>query len=115
MKLVRETIIILLFVFLGEFINKVLQVPIPGNILGMLLLLISLITGFVKLKSVESFAQFLSQHLALFFIPARVGLIAITGMLKDSWYILLFISVVSTFIVMITTAYAVKFLRRFVK
>ncbi len=115
MKLVREVIIIMAFVFVGEFLNKVVNVPIPGNIIGMVLLLLALMSGMVKLKYLESFAQFLLSHLALFFIPASVGLIALTDVLKESGHILLFISIVSTLIIMITTAYTVKYLRRWIK
>lgn len=115
MKLVRELLIILGFVVIGDFLYKVVHIPIPGNILGMMLLLIGLVSGKIKLKHIETVSQFLLSHLALFFIPTSVGLLAVTGILQDSWYKLLIISVVSTLIFMITTAYVVIFLRRLVK
>lgn len=115
MKLVRQILMILAFVFIGEFLNKVLHIPFPGNLLGMVLLLIALLTGVVKLENVDVFGQFLLSHLALFFIPASVGILALTGLLGDSWHILLFISVFTTFIVMMTTAFVVKLLRAWSK
>jgi holin-like protein len=81
----------------------------------MVLLLSALLSGKLKLESIEEFGDFLLSHLAIFFIPASVGLMAVFGLLKGTWYILLFISVISTLIIMITTAYTVKFLRRWVK
>lgn len=115
MKLVRELLIILGFVVTGDFLYKVVHVPIPGNILGMMLLLIGLLSGKIKLKQIETVSQFLLSHLALFFIPTSVGLLAVTGILQDAWYKLLIISVVSTLIFMITTAYVVMLLRRLIK
>lgn len=115
MKLVRQIIVIMFFVFLGEFLNKVVKVPIPGNIIGMILLLGALLSGKLKLESIEVFGEFLLSHLAIFFIPASVGLITVFGVLKGTWHILLFISVVSTLIIMVTTAFTVKWLRRWVK
>lgn len=115
MKLVRQLLLILSFVFIGDFLYKVVHIPIPGNIIGMVLLLIALLTGIIKLESIEQISQFLLSHLAIFFIPASVGLLAVTGILKGSWYILLIISIVSTLVFMVTTAIVVNFLRRWVK
>jgi len=115
MKLVREIILILLFVVMGDFLYKVVHIPIPGNILGMILLLVALMTGVIKLEQIEGICHFLLSHLAIFFIPASVGLLNVTGILEGTWYILLFIAVASTLIVMVTTSITVNFLRRWVK
>jgi len=115
MKLVREIILILLFVVIGEFLYKVVHIPIPGNILGMILLLGALMTGIIKLEHIEGISHFLLSHLAIFFIPASVGLLGVTGILKGTWYILLLIAFISTLIVMVTTAVTVNFLRRWIK
>ena len=42
MKLFRQSIIILGIYLLGELISKGLNLPVPGNIIGMLLLLLLL-------------------------------------------------------------------------
>jgi holin-like protein len=115
MKLVRQVLLILSFVLIGEFLYKIIGVPIPGNILGMVLLLIALLTGVVKLEKIEAISQFLLAHLAIFFIPASVGILAVIGLIRESWQTLLFISIVSTFVFMVSTAYAVQFFRRWVK
>ena len=48
--------------------------PIPGNVLGVLLLFALLCLGVVKLKHVELAADFLLKHLVFFFVPVAVGL-----------------------------------------
>lgn len=115
MKLVRQFIIIMAFVFIGEFINKVLSVPVPGNILGMLLLLIALKIKLVKLEDVELFGNFLLSHLAIFFIPICVGIIAVTGALKGQLLIFTFIALSSTLIVMAVTAITVTMIKKVIK
>lgn len=112
MKHLRQIMIILLFVFLGEVLNKIVGIPIPGNILGMLLLLLSLLAGIVKLHQIEEVSRFLLDHMAILFIPAGVGLISVTGIIKDTWWILLLITISTTFLVMSVTGLVVKFTRR---
>ncbi|MDF1616748.1 CidA/LrgA family protein [Petrocella sp. FN5] len=112
MKWIRQIIILLLMVVLGEILNKVFKIPIPGNIMGMILMLLALQTGLVKLDQVEGISKFLLNHLAILFIPAGVGLLAVTGMLKESWHILVFIAIVTTILVMVMTAWVVHALRR---
>ncbi|MGE5678245.1 MAG: CidA/LrgA family protein [Pseudomonadota bacterium] len=112
MKVLRQIIILLLFVFIGELLNQILKLPIPGNILGMVLLLLALVTGLIKLEQVEDISRFLLDHLSVLFIPAGVGLLAVTGRLADTWYLILLISVFTTFLVMAVTGIVVKLLRR---
>lgn len=112
MKLVRQSILLLGISVMGEFINKVLHVPLPGSVLGLLLLLILLLSGIVSIKHIEDLSNFLMQHLAIFFVPAGVGLITVVGVLQSSWAALLIISIVSSIIVMTTTAIIVQLIRR---
>ena len=59
---------------LGFFLVAALNLPIPGNVLGMVILFALLMTGVVSLKRVEEASSFLIKHLAFFFIPIAVGL-----------------------------------------
>ncbi len=110
--MLRQMALVLLLVFIGELLNKVFKIPIPGNIIGMIILLVALLTGIIKLQQIEEISKFLLDHLSFFFIPAGVGLLSVTGMLKGSWYFILLICVVTTILVMATTALVVQFLRR---
>ena len=112
MKILRQTALLLLIVFIGDILNRVFKIPIPGNILGMILLLVALLTGIIKLHQIEEISKFLLDHLSFLFIPAGVGLISVTGVLKDSWYFLLLIAIITTILVMAVTALVVQFLRR---
>lgn len=108
MKIFRESIIILCIYLLGEFISKAFNLPIPGNIIGMIILLILLCTNIVKLEKVETVSSFFLDHLAFFFIPAGVGLLASFDIIKSSLLGILFICIITTSIVIVVTGLIVQ-------
>ncbi|MCB2288566.1 CidA/LrgA family protein [Clostridium sp. CS001] len=112
MKILRQMALLLLMLFIGDILNRVFKIPVPGSILGMILLLLALITGIIKLHQIEEICKFLLDHLSFFFIPAGVGLLSVTGLLKDSWYLLLLVCIITAILVMSVTALIVQFLRR---
>lgn len=60
---------------LSYFLVDWLSIPLPGNVVGILLLLVLLGTKIVPLSFVERGANLLVKHLGFFFIPIAVGLI----------------------------------------
>ena len=112
MKLLRQLFIILFISFLGEAAHRLFRIPVPGNVIGMLLLFILLCTGLIKLDMIEEMTNFLINHLAFFFVPAGVGLLAYIGVLKSSWAAIFGISLVTTAIVMVVTGHTVQILKR---
>lgn len=59
---------------IGFKIAGMLNIPIPGNVIGMMLLFICLMTGVIKLDWINEAASFLLKHLVFFFIPITVGI-----------------------------------------
>jgi holin-like protein len=90
---------------LGEIISRIFKVPIPGNVLGMVLLLAALLLGLIKLKWVEDAAELLLKHMAMFFVPAGVGVMLYGGMIGREWLPITVATVVSTFVVMAVTGW----------
>ena len=105
----RQWIIVLLIYFLGEFLSKNFSLPIPGNIMGMILLFTLLATGTIKLEKIEGSAKTLLDNLAFLFIPAGVGLMNSFGIISASATKILFICIITTFIVMASTGVVVQF------
>lgn len=66
------------------------HLPVPGNVLGMLILFALLTTGVVKLEWIAGAADLLTKHLAFFFIPVAVGLMQWGDLLwrTDHWLLL---------------------------
>ncbi len=115
MKYLRQMGIVLIISFLGELISKFLNLPIPGNVLGMVILLILLSTGIVKLEMIEDLSNFLLSYLAFFFIPAGVGLINNLDLLKANWLSIFLICALSTIITMVVTGWTIQFIKRRLK
>ncbi len=112
MKLIKELLIIVSLYFVGELLKNIFSLPIPGNIIAMLLLLLCLCSNIIKLKDIENISNFLLDHLAFFFVPAGVGLITSLGILQTTWYKILFICLISTIVVMIVSGKVVQLLKK---
>lgn len=112
MKLLRQICIIIGICFLGEALQRLFKLPIPGNILGMIILFILLCSGVIKLEMIEEISNFLLDHLSFFFIPAGVGLITCMSVLKGHWIAFLGVCLITTVIVMVVTGYTVQLLKR---
>jgi holin-like protein len=67
----------------GHAAAAALALPVPGNLLGMLLLLGLLVTGAVRTRWIEGSASLLLRHLAFFFVPITVGLMGFAALLAS--------------------------------
>ena len=112
MKLFREALIIFGIYILGELLSSVLHLPIPGNILGMVILFILLCTKVVKVDNISNVTSFLLDHLSFFFIPAGVGLMTSIGIIKSTWWQILIVCISTTIIMMGVTGIIVQTILR---
>lgn len=106
--MVRGLAVLLALQFLGEVISRQLGLPIPGNVLGMGLLFLSLVLGVVRLEWVEEAAELLLSHLALFFVPAGVGVMTYFGLIGREWLPIVVATFLSTFVVMAVTGWVAQ-------
>jgi holin-like protein len=67
---------------LGRIGVSALGIPFPGNLAGMVILLLLLASGIVRPTWVEPAATLLLRHLAFFFIPIAVGLMTLGEVLR---------------------------------
>lgn len=79
----------------GNFLQQWLNLPLPGTLVGMLLLFVLLLTGIVKLDHVEQGAAILISELLLFFIPSAIGVIQYTQLFGSTGAMLLGVIVTS--------------------
>ncbi len=94
--------IILLFLLAGKVVSTV-GVPIPGSVLGLLLLTAGLASGLIKREWIEPAVQFLLKHMAFFFIPAGVGVMVHFGVIAKYWVAILIAGLGSFAVVLILT------------
>ncbi|MDQ1212662.1 CidA/LrgA family protein [Pantoea anthophila] len=84
-----------------------LHLPLPANIVGMLLLLALIVTRVVPLNWVKAGSRWLLAEMLLFFIPAVVAVVNYGDLLRvDGWRICVVIGV-STVLVLASTAWVV--------
>lgn len=97
---------------LGELVVRAGNWPIPGNVVGMGLLLAALMIGVVQLEWVSEAAELLLTHMALLFVPAGVGVMLYFDLLTREWLPILVATVASTFVVMFVTGHLTQRLDR---
>ena len=94
--------IILAFLTIGNLLSALLGGFMPGSVIGMLLLFVSLITGIVKDKWVRQVATFLTDNMMIFFMPAFMGIMDLWGVVKMDLWSWVAVMVVSTVLVMLS-------------
>jgi holin-like protein len=111
-RLATELTVLLAIYLLGCQIAVWFAWPIPGGVIGMVLLLLAFALGVVKPAALQMGAGLLMAEMLLFFIPALMSLLDYGGLLRsDGWRILLVIGV-STLMVMLVTAFTVELVVR---
>ena len=112
MKYLKQLMIILGAYLLGVAIQFMFNLPIPGTVLGLVILFLGLYSGIIKVEMIEDMCEILISHMSFLFVPAGVGLITSFNLLSENIVALSLIILISTIIVWLITAYVVKFLRK---
>lgn len=96
--------ILLVFQCLGEGLAFVLGLPVPGPVVGMLLLFAALLASPRLHALVEPAGTELLRHLSLLFVPAGVGIVVAASAIGSSWLALIVSLVGSTLLTLAVTA-----------
>ncbi|KEA54331.1 LrgA [Mangrovibacter sp. MFB070] len=98
---------------LAEYLVQWWRLPLPANLVGMLLLLGLIVTRLLPLSWVRAGARWLLAEMLLFFVPAVVAVVNYTQLLMaEGWRIALVI-MLSTVMVLGATAWVVEKVYRF--
>ena len=112
MKYLQQLMIILGAYLLGVIIQTAFNMPIPGTVLGLIILFLGLYSGIIKVEMIEDMCEILISHMSFLFIPAGVGLITSFNLLSGKIIAFSLIILITTVIVWLVTAYVVKLLRK---
>lgn len=88
------------FSLLINGLTLLLHIPLPGSIIGMILLFLLLESGVIRLNWVEAGASWLLAELLLFFIPSAIGVMNYSKLLESFGLQVLAVVLVGTFAVM---------------
>jgi holin-like protein len=101
----RGLAILLAFNLLGAILHTVLHVPLPSNVLGLILFTACLFLKLIKLEWVEQSASHLLRHMLLFFAPVIVGVIQFGPQIRQQWAAIAVSLIGSTLAVMLVTGW----------
>jgi len=101
---------LLVFQSIGELLSRGLGLPLPGPVLGLVLLLAGLRFETVR-EPVGECANFLLSHLSLLFVPVGVGVMTHLALLSEYGGRMLLVVVLSTWIGLAVTGLALYWTR----
>ncbi len=86
MAILRGFVVLLLFQLAGSLVEGWLRVPVPGPVIGMVLLAgWMVLRGPGRHEAVETTADGLLGWLPLLFVPAGVGVVTELALLRAAW------------------------------
>lgn len=112
MRVLLQLALIFGICYMGELLHDFTGMPIPGNILGMLILFILLCLKIVKLEQIKEVSDFFLKRLAFFFLPPAIGLMLVGDDVKSQWPLLLFLCITITIVTMAVTGWTVQLLNK---
>ena len=103
---------LLIFQLIGEVLARGLGLPVPGPVIGMLLLFLTLILRGGPDPELQHTGQGLLQHLSLLFVPAGTGIMVHLNRVGDEWLPLLLSLLISTAASLAVTVLVMKLCRK---
>ncbi|MDP2743046.1 MAG: CidA/LrgA family protein [Hydrogenophaga sp.] len=103
---------LLVFQLVGEALVRALVVPVPGPVVGLALLLLTLVLRPAWVSAIKPTAQTLLQHLSLLFVPAGVGVMLHLQRLGDEAFAIGVALVISTWVGLASAALTMAWLMK---
>lgn len=104
MSFLNGVTLLLVYQLVGEITVRLLAVPIPGPVLGMVMLFLTLMIRGNTPEPLQNASSALLSHLSLLFVPAGVGMMAHFDRIADEWLPITLALFFSTIITMVATA-----------
>lgn len=113
-KIIEQLFFILLFSLIGEVVAVLLSpyIAVPGPVMGMLILFAALHFGWIKKSSIKMVGTWLTDNMAIFFVPAGVGLMTHFDTLQSIWWQLLLVVLITVIVLLICIG---KFVQKFIR
>lgn len=98
--MLKEIMLILGCLILGNIIRSLSGLAIPGSVFGMIILFLFLKIGIVKDIHIKKFSTFLLDNMGFFFVPIGVGIALYINLIKAEFFPILGASLISTLIIL---------------
>lgn len=96
MKYLTQFLIILGFTLAGEALQRIIPLPIPASVYGLILLFLALCFKVVKVEQVKDTGAFLTSILPILFVSPAVGIVEDWALIRDDLIPILLLLVAST-------------------
>ena len=114
--MLNSIFLIFFFQLVGEFIQKFLELSIPGPVIGLFLLLIMLLLSKKKYYKIPvnfqinliNSAENLLNYLPLLFIPVGVGVVMHLSLLEDNLVPVMLVIIFGTLLTLAVTAFVME-------
>ena len=113
--MLRSLFIIFFYQLLGEAIQKIFEINIPGPVIGLILLLLSFIIFSKKLthskkiiKEISVTSNQIINYLSLLFVPIGVGVVMHINYLGDNLFKIFSIIIIATLATLVFTAFVME-------
>ena len=118
--MLRSIFVIFFFQLMGEFLKKFFEMRIPGPVIGLILLLVTLIflkkfkkTVINNLKAdVINTSNYILSYLSLLFVPIGVGVVMHLSYLENNLFRVLIIVFISTILTIAGSAFLMEKINR---
>ena len=104
MSFLNGITILLIYQLVGEVTVLYLELAVPGPVMGMILLFVTLLIRRKTPESLNTAATTLLSHLSLLFIPAGVGMMVHFERIGNEWLPISIAIILSAIITFIATA-----------
>ena len=98
-------IVLLSCLFIGNFISEFFSLPIPGSIIGMLILFSALLLRKGVNESIDKVSSGLISVMGMLFVPAGVGISQYFDLLSREWPLIFFVGMSTTLLSLALTAF----------
>jgi len=106
-KIASQLMIYIGLFLIAQYIVRHLSLPLPANIVGMMIMLAFLVSGIIPVRYVKAGSAWLLSEMLLFFVPAVVAIINYSNILEKFGFRIFTVIVVSTILVLGCTAFVV--------
>jgi len=104
--------LLLLCQLAGELLARLLGLPVPGPVLGLVLLFIICAVRGAMPDALRETAQTILRHLSLLFVPAGVGVMVHAARIESEWIAILVALLVSAVLTIAVTALVFRWVAR---
>ena len=112
MKIIGQLAIILAVYLSGLLIKIFFNLPLPGSIIGLLIMLALLHLKIVKVDNIKEVSSFFLDNMMFFFIPATVGIMASYHILDGVLFQVVGLIMISVVITISITALVVQYIAK---